>query len=460
MEDTIAAIATAIGEGGIGIVRLSGQRALSVAEKLFVSPKGKRLKDLPGFSAAYGYFIDPETKAKIDEVIVTVMRAPYTYTKEDVVEISCHGGIVAVKTLLATVLRQGVRLAEPGEFTKRAFLNGRIDLSQAEAVIDLIRAKTETGMQVAFGQLSGDLSAKIKEINLDILSLLAHLEALIDFPEEDLEDLAISEVEVRCQTILGQLEELIASSHRGKIYRDGVAAVIIGKPNVGKSSLLNALVRENRAIVTDIPGTTRDVIEEIVNIRGIPLKLIDTAGIRETDNLIERIGVNKTKEFVGRSDLVFFVLDAGAGIMEEDREIFPLLQGKKIIILVNKSDLNEDNVDYEYLSRELPQGRVLNISVLTGLGLESLEEELVRLVGEGIEKQEGRALVSNIRHQEALLKARDSIRAVLSTIQSQLPVDFLTIDLKSAWEYLGEITGESLSEDLIDQIFSQFCVGK
>jgi tRNA modification GTPase len=308
-----------------------------------------------------------------------------------------------------------------------------------EAVIDLIRAKTETGMQVAFGQLSGDLSAKIKEINLDILSLLAHLEALIDFPEEDLEDLAISEVEVRCQTILGQLEELIASSHRGKIYRDGVAAVIIGKPNVGKSSLLNALVRENRAIVTDIPGTTRDVIEEIVNIRGIPLKLIDTAGIRETDNLIERIGVNKTKEFVGRSDLVFFVLDAGAGIMEEDREIFPLLQGKKIIILVNKSDLNEDNVDYEYLSRELPQGRVLNISVLTGLGLESLEEELVRLVGEGIEKQEGRALVSNIRHQEALLKARDSIRAVLSTIQSQLPVDFLTIDLKSAWEYLGRL---------------------
>jgi len=415
---------------------------------------------MKSFTSAYGYFINPETGEKIDEVIVSVMRAPHTYTKEDIVEFSCHGGIIAVKSLLEIILRHGARLAEPGEFTKRAFLNGRIDLSQAEAVIDLIRAKTEKGMKVAFNQLSGELARKIKEINGDLLVMLAHLEALIDFPEHDIEELAVSEIKIKCEEILNQLNSLISSSEQGKIYRDGITTVIIGKPNVGKSSLLNALLRENRAIVTDIPGTTRDIIEEVVNIRGIPLKLIDTAGIRETDNLIEQIGVSKTKEIIGQADLIFYVLDAGTGILSEDKEIIPLLKDKKLIILVNKSDLDVDKVDYEYLTQEIPQGRILKISVLTGFGLDRLEEEIVRVTDQGIEIKGSQIIVSNIRHKEALLKAKDSLEAVLDTIEAGLPLDFLTIDLRNAWEYLGEITGESLTEDIIDSIFSRFCIGK
>lgn len=460
LDDTIAAIATALGESGIGIVRISGEKALKVADQLFVSPKGKKISDLQTYRAAYGYFIEPITGARIDEVIVTVMKAPRSYTREDVVEFSCHGGIVAVKSILEIVLKQGVRLAEPGEFTKRAFLNGRIDLSQAEAVIDLIRAKTETGMRVALNQLTGSLAHKINSIKFELLELIAHLEALIDFPEDDLEELAVSEVKKKSEETLAELEQLIASSKQGKIYRDGISAAIIGRPNVGKSSLLNALLQENRAIVTEIPGTTRDIIEDIVNIRGIPLKLVDTAGIRETENLIEQIGVTKTKEFIGRSDLVFFVLDAGTGIIAEDKEIISLLKDKKMIVLVNKSDLDEDYVDYQYLTEELPHCKVVKISVLTGFGLDQLEEELVRLVDVGIEKREEQVLVSNIRHQQALLKARDSLLAVIASCKSNLPLDFLTIDLKNAWEYLGEITGESLDDQLISTIFSQFCIGK
>ncbi len=458
VDDTIAAISTPIGAAGIGIVRVSGRQAIPIVEKIFRSLKKRKLADARNYSLLYGHIVDLEGRV-IDEVLVSVMRGPHSFTAEDVVEINCHGGVVAVRKTLETVFRAGARPAEPGEFSKRAFLNGRLDLAQAESVMDLINAKTEKSLKVAVNQLEGKLSVEIKKIRAELLELLAHIEAGIDFPEHDIEEVSRSQIEQKTRDILGKIDALIDSAGTGKVFREGLRTVIVGKPNVGKSSLLNALLKEKRAIVTDIPGTTRDVIEEIVSIRGIPLKLVDTAGIRETEDLVEKIGVQKTKEVFEEADLVLFMIDASTGITEDDRDIFRLVKGKRNLVIVNKTDIRRD-IDISDMEKYVEKEDVIETSLLHGRGLDKLEARIEELVYSGLAAGQEELLVTNIRHKNALEKARRSVEGVLKALDAHLPTDCMAIDLKEAYDSLGEITGETVSEDLIDQIFSRFCIGK
>ncbi len=387
------------------------------------------------------------------------MRGPKSYTREDVVEIHCHGGPVPMKKILELSLQYGARLSEPGEFTKRAFLNGRLDLSQAEAVMDIIRAKTDASLRMAVGHLSGTLSDTIREMRYNVLRMIANLEATIDFPEEDIEMMAAQDVKVNVIGLLAQVNHLLATKETGRILREGLETVIIGKPNVGKSSLLNALLKEKRAIVTDIPGTTRDVIEEFVNISGVPLKIVDTAGIRETSDIIEQMGVEKTKEFIVTADLILLLLDASLPLSEEDKEVLAMLSGKQAIVLVNKTDLpvllDLDEV-YTYISDK----KVLKISVMEGSGLLELEQVIVDMVyGGEIEQKEG-AFITNLRQANLLEQAKQHLEAAIETIDQSMPSDCIVIDLKDSWDKLGEITGDTVGEDIIDQIFTQFCIGK
>jgi len=457
LDDTIAAISTPIGAAGIGIVRVSGRNAIPVVEKIFSSKK-KKMTDAPSHSMLYGHIVDPEGKV-VDEVLVSVMRAPHSFTAEDVVEINCHGGVVAVRKTLETVLKAGARPAEPGEFSKRAFLNGRIDLAQAESIMDLISAKTERSLKVAVSQLEGALSAAIKAIRTEILGLLAHIEAGIDFPEHDLEDISRIQIEQKTKLILDRVKKLIDSAGTGKVFREGLKTVIIGKPNVGKSSLLNALLKEKRAIVTDIPGTTRDAIEEIVSLRGIPLKLVDTAGIRETDDIVEKIGVEKTMEMFGEADLVLFMIDASTGLTADDREIFPLLKGKNRLLIINKTDIKKD-IDLSEAENHIEPENVIEMSLFQEKGLDRLEERIETMVYAGLASGQEELLVTNIRHKNALEEAGLSIEEVLKALAANLPTDCLAIDLKTAWDKLGEITGETVEDDLVTQIFTRFCIGK
>ncbi|KAF1855367.1 hypothetical protein Lal_00049389 [Lupinus albus] len=458
-EDTIAAVATAAGEGGIGIIRLSGRQAEPIAGAIFKGIKGKTAVAIQSYQAAYGHIVQPETGQAIDEVLLLMMRAPHSYTCEDVVEIHCHGGAVSLQRILSLVLSQGARLAEPGEFTKRAFLNGRLDLTQAEAVIDIIRSKTDTSLKVAVNHLSGSLSQQIGAMRHKLLAMIAHLEAAIDFPEEDIEELAASEVAVQVADLLQEIGKLLSTAHTGRILRDGLETVIIGKPNVGKSSLLNALIKENRAIVTDIPGTTRDVIEEYVNIQGIPLKIVDTAGIRETADLVEQLGVERARSFVERADLILLLLDASLPLTKEDHEVLAMLSGRNALILLNKTDLPVC-LDSEAIEAMVSGAAVYKISVHTGEGIPELEQAIVDAVyggqvamGEGI-------FVTNVRHEALLDKARQSLEEVRHTIEVQMPPDCIVVDLREAWERLGEITGDTVHEDIVAEIFSQFCIGK
>jgi len=457
LDDTIAAISTPIGAAGIGIVRVSGRNAIPVVEKIFSSKK-KKMTDAPSHSMLYGHIVDPEGKV-VDEVLVSVMRAPHSFTAEDVVEINCHGGVVAVRKTLETVLKAGARPAEPGEFSKRAFLNGRIDLAQAESIMDLISAKTERSLKVAVSQLEGALSSAIKAIRTEILGLLAHIEAGIDFPEHDLEDISRIQIEQKTKLILDRVKKLIDSAGTGKVFREGLKTVIIGKPNVGKSSLLNALLKEKRAIVTDIPGTTRDAIEEIVSIKGIPLKLVDTAGIRETEDIVEKIGVEKTMEMFGEADLVLFMIDASTGLTADDREIFPLLKGKNRLLIINKTDIKKD-IDLSEAENHIEPENVIEMSLFQGKGLDRLEERIETMVYAGLASGQEELLVTNIRHKNALEEAGLSIEEVLKALAANLPTDCLAIDLKTAWDKLGEITGETVEDDLVTQIFTRFCIGK
>ena len=457
LDDTIAAISTPIGAAGIGIVRVSGRNAIPVVEKIFSSKK-KKMTDAPSHSILYGHIVDPEGKV-VDEVLVSVMRAPHSFTAEDVVEINCHGGVVAVRKTLETVLKAGARPAEPGEFSKRAFLNGRIDLAQAESIMDLISAKTERSLKVAVSQLEGALSSAIKAIRTEILGLLAHIEAGIDFPEHDLEDISRIQIEQKTKLILDRVKKLIDSAGTGKVFREGLKTVIIGKPNVGKSSLLNALLKEKRAIVTDIPGTTRDAIEEIVSLRGIPLKLVDTAGIRETDDIVEKIGVEKTMEMFGEADLVLFMIDASTGLTADDREIFPLLKGKNRLLIINKTDIKKD-IDLSEAENHIEPENVIEMSLFQEKGLDRLEERIETMVYAGLASGQEELLVTNIRHKNALEEAGLSIEEVLKALAANLPTDCLAIDLKTAWDKLGEITGETVEDDLVTQIFTRFCIGK
>ncbi|GAW93652.1 tRNA uridine-5-carboxymethylaminomethyl(34) synthesis GTPase MnmE [Calderihabitans maritimus] len=458
--DTIAAISTPLGEGGIGIVRVSGNEAINIVEKIFRSQRGVKLHEVGSHTLSLGYIVNPENGEVVDEVLISVMRKPRSYTAEDVVEINCHGGIVPLRRTLELVLRSGARLAEPGEFTKRAFLNGRIDLAQAESVIDIIRAKTDAGLDLALNQLQGKLSEKITNLRSELLEILAFVEASIDFPEEEIEELSEGELVSRCKKVKEEISKLIREADKGKVYREGLSTVIIGRPNVGKSSLLNALLKEKRAIVTDIPGTTRDIIEEIINVGGIPLRIIDTAGIRETEDVVEKMGVERSREFFAKADLVLFVLDAYTGITKEDIEIANMLRDKKAIVLINKIDLDEGRIDPAELRKLVGDKPYLKISATEEIGLEELENKILEMVFEGEVQVGEKTLVTRLRHKEALQKAQAHIMDALKSIEEGMPADLYAIDLKAAWEALGEITGETVEEDILDRIFAEFCIGK
>ncbi|HHD5524034.1 tRNA modification GTPase mnmE [Streptococcus pyogenes] len=451
--DTITAISTPLGEGAIGIVRLSGTGALAIAQSVF---KGKNLEQVASHTINYGHIIDPKTGTIIDEVMVSVMLAPKTFTRENVVEINTHGGIAVTNEILQLLIRQGARMAEPGEFTKRAFLNGRVDLTQAEAVMDIIRAKTDKAMTIAVKQLDGSLSQLINDTRQEILNTLAQVEVNIDYPEyDDVEEMTTALLREKTQEFQSLLESLLRTAKRGKILREGLSTAIIGRPNVGKSSLLNNLLREDKAIVTDIAGTTRDVIEEYVNIKGVPLKLVDTAGIRETDDLVEQIGVERSKKALQEADLVLLVLNASEKLTDQDRALLNLSQDSNRIILLNKTDL-EQKIELEQLPADL-----IPISVLTNQNINLIEDRINQLFFDnaGLVEQDATYL-SNARHISLIEKAVQSLEAVNDGLALGMPVDLLQVDLTRTWEILGEITGDAAPDELITQLFSQFCLGK
>lgn len=463
--DTIAAIATAPGEAGVGMLRISGARAIEVADAVFRAASGKRLKDAETQRVLYGHVVDEEG-VPIDEVLALVMRAPHSYTREDVVELSCHGGSIVLRRVLGRVLKAGARSAERGEFTKRAFLSGRLDLSQAQAVMEIVSARTDRALRVAEGHLAGHFSGKIHAMRQKCLGLIAHLEAAIDFPEDEIDDVVIDEVERAVAQLRQEIRALLATAHTGRILRDGLPTAIVGKPNVGKSSLMNALLREERAIVTDIPGTTRDSIEEYADIGGVPLRIIDTAGIRETDDVVERIGVEKARGCIERAALVLALFDGAQPLAVEDEEILSLVAGRPALLLLTKSDLPPVTTPAALAAayarcagEDAAAPTILAISAREEQGLSALAAAIGDFAGTGSGLEEG-SFVSDER-SAALLRAADAqLAAALKTIGAGLSVDFISIDLRAAWEKLGEITGETVGEDIIDEIFSKFCIGK
>ncbi|MEK5337177.1 tRNA uridine-5-carboxymethylaminomethyl(34) synthesis GTPase MnmE [Bacillus sp. FSL M8-0166] len=458
--DTIAAISTPMGEGAIAIIRLSGPDAVQIADRMYKGPKEKKLVSVDSHTIHYGHIVDSSTEQVIEEVMVSVLRAPKTFTREDVIEINCHGGIVTVNKVLQLALREGARLAEPGEFTKRAFLNGRIDLSQAEAVMDLIRAKTDRAMNVAITQMEGRLSSLIKRLRGEILETLAHVEVNIDYPEyDDVEVMTHRVLVEKATSVKKEIESLLMTSQQGKILREGLSTVIIGRPNVGKSSLLNSLVQETKAIVTDIPGTTRDVIEEYVNVRGVPLRLVDTAGIRETEDIVERIGVERSRQVLKEADLILLVLNYSEELSEEDIKLFEAVSGMDIIVIVNKTDL-EPKLDIEKVKQLAKDRPVVTTSLLQEKGIDELEIAIQSLFFTGSIESGDLTYVSNTRHIALLQEAKQSIEDALEGIEMDVPIDIVQIDLTRCWEQLGEIIGDAVHESLIDQLFSQFCLGK
>lgn len=451
--DTIAAISTPLGEGAIGIVRLSGTDSFKIAQKIF---KGKDLTKVASHTLHYGHIVDPVTQQVMDEVMVGAMRSPKTFTREDIIEINTHGGIAVTNEILKLVIREGARLASPGEFTKRAFLNGRMDLTQAEAVMDIIRAKTDKAMNIAVQQLDGSLSHLINETRQEILNTLAQVEVNIDYPEyDDVEEATTAIIREKTMEFEQLLTNLLKTARRGKILREGIATAIIGRPNVGKSSLLNNLLREDKAIVTDIAGTTRDIIEEYVNINGIPLKLIDTAGIRDTTDVVEQIGVERSKKALKEADLVLLVLNANESLTDQDRKLLDISKDNNRIILLNKTDLAEKiEVD------ELPSDYI-KISVLKNQNIDKIEEAINDLFFENAGLVEHDATyLTNARHISLIEQAIESLQAVNAGLELGMPVDLLQVDLTRTWEILGEITGDAAPDELITQLFSQFCLGK
>lgn len=457
IDDTIAAIATAPGQGGIGIIRISGPDSLKIANKIF-SPFHKRsVLDYPVRTLIYGNILDGDTI--IDEVLLAYMKGPNSYTAEDVIEINCHGGFISVRKILELVLKSGARMAQEGEFTKRAFLNGRIDLSQAEAVIDIINAKTEESHNVAQSQLEGSLSKKIRSLRDQITGILAQLEVAIDYPEEDIEFITYKELVDQTIEVNDQVKKLYQTADTGKILREGLKTAILGKPNVGKSSLMNLILGEDRAIVTDIPGTTRDVIEEFVNIKGIPLKIVDTAGIRATDDLVEKIGVEKSIEYMKLADLALVVLDSSRPLDQEDIQILENIDQAKSLVIINKTDL-ACQMDIESLKSYVDPKNIINISALKGQGIDLIHDRIEDLVFEGKISDSSDLMITNSRHRDAIYKAMVSIGDAINSLNDRLPYDFIEVDLKDAWDSLGCINGDTIEEDLLDTIFSNFCIGK
>lgn len=453
--DTIAAISTPRGEGGIGIVRISGNNALDILEKIFKPKSGKAIKGLRNYSINYGHIFDGETL--VDEVLVSIMKAPNTYTREDIVEINCHGGFVITEKVLEVVLKNGARIAEIGEFTRRAFLNGRIDLTQAEAVIDLIHGKTEKSVSLSLNQLRGDLKEQIEHLKKLVLDVAAHINVVLDYPEEGIDDPLPEHLVENLQEVLDTTDRLIRSYDKGKMIKEGIKTAIVGKPNVGKSSILNSVLKEERAIVTHVAGTTRDVIEEVVNLKGIPLVLVDTAGIRKTDDFVENIGVEKSKKLIESADLILFVVDGSRPLDEEDMKIHEAIKAEKVIGILNKIDIKED-IDLSPLTKI---SKWLEISAIKNQGIDEMEEEIYRhIIDENIEDSSQKITITNVRHKSALEKTKQSIENIFETIESGLPMDLMAVDIKGALDSLSEVTGEISSEDLLDHIFSNFCVGK
>lgn len=455
MEQTICAISTAMGESGIGIVRISGKNALEIGQKIFLPATDIKREHR---KLQYGWIINKEGQ-KVDEVLFVEMFSPNTYTKEDMVEVYTHGGVISTKRVLECILKnEDIRLAEPGEFTKRAFLNGRIDLVQAEAVIDLIKAKTEQEHKMSMNQLQGRLTQEIKELSQEMLSLLAHVEMIINFTEDLEDEVDTSLIGAKIQNILEQVNKILSTKNHGKILRDGIETTILGKPNVGKSSLMNALLKENRAIVTDIPGTTRDIIQEYINLDGILLKINDTAGIRETSDIVERIGVDKTIELLDKTDLILLLLDQSTGVTAEDKEILDLINQKPVIVLLNKIDI-DDKIAKEEILKKLPHAYIIKSSMTEKKGL----EELVKCISEIFEAgklQKESVILTNVRQIHLLEEAQKELEMALEDYNRQVSIDCIDVSLKAAWEKLGEITGENISEDIIDKIFADFCIGK
>ena len=457
--DTIAAISTAPGEGAIGIVRISGDLAISIASSIYQCGT-KQLEEQKTHTIHYGHIVDPKSGEVYDEVMVSVLRAPKTFTREDIVEINCHGGIVAINRVLQLVLRMGARLAEPGEFTKRAFLNGRIDLSQAEAVMDLIRAKTDKSMQLAMRQLDGQLSHLIQNLRQEILNTLAQVEVNIDYPEyDDVEEMTLQLLREKTQQVLQGISALLNTASQGKILRDGLKTAIVGRPNVGKSSLLNVLLREEKAIVTDIAGTTRDTIEEYVNVRGVPLQLIDTAGIRETDDVVEKIGVERSRKALKEADFVLLLLNQSETLQEEDIRLLETTKGMKRIILFNKTDL-PSKLSKEDIAPYAQVEEIVTTSMLNKEGIDQLEEKIAGYFFQGQMNERDATYLSNTRHIALLEKAEQALVEVQNGIEMGMPVDLIQIDFTRAWDLLGEITGDSVQDELLTQLFSQFCLGK
>lgn len=459
LYDTISAISTAPGTGGIGIIRISGNDAIKIADKIFKSKSGKSLMDCNSHTINYGHIIDLQTEKVIDEVLIMLMKGPRTFTTEDVIEINCHGGPLPVEKVLLATLEAGARLADPGEFTKRAFLNGRIDLSQAEAIIDVIESKTDKSLSQAIGQLEGNLSKKIKEYQSDIISVIAQIEVSIDYPEYDIDESDQLDYKDEIILVKQKMENLLGTADTGKMIREGVSTAIIGKPNVGKSSLLNALLQENKAIVTDIPGTTRDIVEAYLNIDGIPFKLLDTAGIRETQDIVEKIGVGLSKTTMEEADLIIMILDSSMELTNEDKEIIESTKGKNIIFVLNKEDL-PPMITREILEKYTEDHPVIDISTKNQKGIQELQVAMKAFVNKGRVEVSTEATIANVRHKEALVKAIQSLEKVIETINLGMPEDCMAIDLHDAYGYLGMIIGETIKEEIISELFTRFCLGK
>lgn len=478
MEDTIAAVATAYGEGGIGIIRISGENALSILNKVF-QPIKKHIEKNNGENnifkpesvgitigepivnrrLTYGHIIDNQTNQVIDEVLAVYMKAPYTYTTEDVVEINCHGSIVSLRKVLELVLKNGARIADPGEFTKRAFLNGRLDLTQAEAVIDLIKAKSDKSFDVALGQLEGTLSKDINRIRDLLMDELVNLTVNLDYPDEDIEEITYDKLLNNLLQINDMIEKLISSADTGRIIKEGFKITIVGKPNVGKSSLMNALLKENRAIVTDIPGTTRDTIVEDITIKNIPVKLIDTAGIHDTEDTVEKIGIEKSKESFNEADLILLILDSSQPISTEDKNIIDTVENRRALVLFNKTDLGMV-LDENELQEKMPKAIFIRTAVKDGIGIDDIEKEIERLVYNGQVKQSGNTFITNVRHSNLLNSAKSALDDAINMARLGEALEFIEIDVKRTFEFLGEIVGETVSDTIIDEVFSRFCLGK
>ena len=456
--DTITSISTPMGEGAIGIVRLSGPEAVEIGDKLY---KGKKkLKDVPSHTINYGHIIDPETDEVVEEVMISVLRAPKTFTREDIIEINCHGGILTINRILELTMTHGARMAEPGEYTKRAFLNGRIDLSQAEAVMDFIRSKTDRASKVAMNQIEGRLSDLIKQQRQSILEILAQVEVNIDYPEyDDVEDATTEFLLAQSKKIKNEIDQLLETGTQGKIMREGLSTVIVGKPNVGKSSMLNNLIQDNKAIVTEVAGTTRDVLEEYVNVRGVPLRLVDTAGIRDTEDIVEKIGVERSRKALSEADLILFVLNNNEPLTEEDRTLYEVIKNEDAIVIVNKTDL-ERRLDIEEVKTMIGDTPLIQTSMLKQEGIDELELQIRDLFFGGEVQNQDMTYVSNSRHISLLKQARQTIQDAIDAAEAGIPMDMVQIDLTRTWEILGEIIGESASDELINQLFSQFCLGK